>query len=113
MQTLAMEPPGSSPWMEPLEPELEAAMLNHCAGEADPGGGLIRAIAPCPTGARRGQRQAPPAVTRLQRRQPCSRAHRPRGIGLKRPPATFPLKDRPSSGCSGKRVRTMAIITGT
>src|SRR5215213_1218237 len=47
---LAMDPPGSSQWMEPVEPELEAAMLNHYAGRAGPGGGLTRAPAPCPLG---------------------------------------------------------------
>jgi hypothetical protein len=31
-----MDRPGSSPWMEPLEPELEAAMLNRYAGRAAP-----------------------------------------------------------------------------
>src|SRR4051812_6083568 len=40
-QTLAMEVLGSSQWMEPLEPELEAAMLNRYAGRAGSGGGLV------------------------------------------------------------------------
>ena len=47
---LTMDPPGSSQWMDPVEPELEAAMLNRYAGRAGPGGGLTRAPAPCPLG---------------------------------------------------------------
>jgi hypothetical protein len=31
-QTLAMDPPGSSQWMDPLEPEPEATVLNRYAG---------------------------------------------------------------------------------
>jgi hypothetical protein len=49
-QMLVMEAPGSSQWMEPLEPELEAVTLNRNAGRAGSGGGLIRAPAPCPSG---------------------------------------------------------------
>ena len=52
-----MEAPGSSPWMEPIEPEMEAATLNFRAGRAGSGGGPIRAPAPCPVGTRRGRRQ--------------------------------------------------------
>ena len=33
-----MEAPGSSQWMDPLEPEMEAAMLNRCAGREGSGG---------------------------------------------------------------------------
>ena len=38
MQTLAMDPPGSSQWMDAIEPETEAAMLNRHAGWASSGG---------------------------------------------------------------------------
>jgi hypothetical protein len=31
-----MDPTGSSQWMEPLEPELEAAVLSRYAGRAAP-----------------------------------------------------------------------------
>ena len=49
---LAMDPPGSSQWMDLLEPELEAATLNFRAGRAGPGSGLIQEAAPCPVGTR-------------------------------------------------------------
>jgi hypothetical protein len=39
VQTLAMEAPGSSQWMEPIEPELEAATLNLCRAPLWPGRG--------------------------------------------------------------------------
>src|SRR3954453_6172582 len=48
---LAMDLPVSSQWMEPVEPELEAAMLNRYAGRAGSGDGLTWAPAPCPAGA--------------------------------------------------------------
>jgi hypothetical protein len=35
-----MEVPGSSQWMDPVEPELEAAMLNRYAGR----GGSVPAM---------------------------------------------------------------------
>jgi hypothetical protein len=35
-QTLAMEAPGSSQWMDRVEPELEAAVLNRHASRAAP-----------------------------------------------------------------------------
>jgi hypothetical protein len=37
---LAMDPPGSSQWMDPVEPELEATVLNRYAGR----GGLVPAV---------------------------------------------------------------------
>src|SRR5215213_3639481 len=36
-----MEPPASSQWMDPVEPELEAAVLNRYAGRAGSGGGPV------------------------------------------------------------------------
>ena len=36
-QMSAMDPASSSPWMDPLEPELEVAMLNRYAGRAGSG----------------------------------------------------------------------------
>src|SRR3954452_4082878 len=54
-----MDPPGSSQWMDPVEPKLEAAMLNRYAGRAGSGGGPIRAPAPCPAGANVSIRRSP------------------------------------------------------
>src|SRR3954447_22615233 len=64
-----MEAPGSSRWMEPFEPELEAATLNLYAGRAGSGGGLIRAPAPCPAGSNSSIRRSPSSSWARARRR--------------------------------------------
>src|SRR5215213_5569398 len=53
------------------------------------------------------------AVTTFQRRQPSSRAPRPRDIGAQQPPATLPVASRLIGGRPRQGVRPMAIVTGT
>jgi hypothetical protein len=57
-----MEAPGSTTWIERVEPELEAAMLNRYAGRGGSGGVLIRAPAPCPAGANASIRRSPSSI---------------------------------------------------
>jgi hypothetical protein len=56
---LAVDPTGSTTWIERVEPELEAAMLNRYAGRVGSGGGPIRAPMPCPAGANASIRRSP------------------------------------------------------
>src|SRR3954464_10214239 len=64
-----MDPTGSTTWIERVEPELEAAMLNRYAGRPGSGGGLIRAAAPCPAGTNASIRRSPSSSWARARRR--------------------------------------------